>query len=109
LGTDFPVEDISPFKTFYAAVFRKDAKNYPAGGYQMENSLNRQQALRGMPIWAARSHFEEGEKGSLEQGKWADFIILDRDLMTADAQDVLSTTVVATYSGGQKVFSKKER
>jgi predicted amidohydrolase YtcJ len=107
LGTDFPVEDISPFKTFYAAVFRKDAKDYPAGGYQMENSLSRQQALRGMTIWAARSHFEEGEKGSLEKGKWADFIILDSDLMTGGAQDILSTTVVATYSGGQKVYSKQ--
>ena len=53
LGTDFPVEDISPFKTFYAAVVRKDAKGWPAGGYQMENALSREAALRGMTIWAA--------------------------------------------------------
>ena len=106
LGTDFPVEDISPFKTFYAAVFRKDAKDFPAGGYQMENALSREQALRGMTIWAARSNFEEGEKGSLEKGKWADFIILDQDLMKASAKEVLESTVLATYVGGSKVYGK---
>ncbi len=81
LGTDFPVEDISPFKTFYAAVVRKDAKGWPAEGYQMENALTREEALRGMTIWAAKSNFEEKEKGSLEAGKFADFIILDKDIM----------------------------
>lgn len=108
LGTDFPVEDISPFKTFYAAVFRVDAKEYPQGGYQMENALSRQEALRGMTIWAARSNFEEDEKGSLEKGKLADFIILDKDLMTIPARDVLNTSVLATYIGGEKVYSKRQ-
>lgn len=107
LGTDFPVEDISPFKTFLAAVFRVDAKGYPSGGYQMENALSRQDALRGMTIWAAKSNFEENEKGSLEKGKFADFIILDKDLMTVTANDVLNTSVLATYVGGQNVYSKK--
>jgi predicted amidohydrolase YtcJ len=106
LGTDFPVEDISPFKTFYAAVFRMDAKGFPAGGYQMENALTREQALRGMTIWAAKSNFEEGEKGSLEKGKWADFIILDQDLMKAAAKEVLETRVLATYVAGLKVYGK---
>jgi predicted amidohydrolase YtcJ len=106
LGTDFPVEDISPFKTFYAAVFRTDAKDFPAGGYQMENALSREQALRGMTIWAAKSNFEEGEKGSLEKGKWADFIILDQDLMNASAKEVLESRVLATYIGGSKVYGK---
>jgi hypothetical protein len=106
LGTDFPVEDISPFKTFLASAFRQDAKGWPVGGYQMENALSRQETLRGMTIWAARSNFEEGEKGSLEKGKFADFIILDRDLMTVPAKDVLQTTVLATYIGGAKVFGK---
>ena len=81
LGTDFPVEDISPFKTFYAAVVRKDAKGFPEGGFQPENALSRQDALRGMTIWAAKSNFEENEKGSIEKGKFADFIILDQDLL----------------------------
>jgi len=106
LGTDFPVEDISPIKTFYAAVFRVDAKDYPKGGYQIENGLSREQALRGMTIWAAKSNFEEGEKGSLEKGKLADFIILGKDLMTITAKDVLKTSVIATYVGGEKVYSK---
>ncbi len=106
LGTDFPVEDISPFKTFLAAVFRQDAKSFPQNGYQTENALSRQEAIRGMTIWAARSNFEEGEKGSIEKGKWADFVILDRDLMTVNPTEVLQTTVLATYIGGQKVYGK---
>jgi predicted amidohydrolase YtcJ len=106
LGTDFPVEDISPFRTFLAAVFRVDANGYPAGGYQASNALTRQEAIRGMTIWAARSNFEEGEKGSLERGKWADFIILDRDLMTIPAKEVLESIVLATYVGGVKVYGK---
>ena len=106
LGTDFPVEDISPFKTFLASVFRQDAKGYPAGGYQMENALSREEAIRGMTIWAAKSNFEEHEKGSLEKGKFADFIILDRDLMTVNPTEVLKTTVLATYIGGARVYGK---
>jgi len=106
LGTDFPVEAISPFKTFYAAVFRQDAKGFPKGGYQVENALSREQALRGMTIWAARSNFEEHEKGSLEQGKWADFIIVDTDLMKAPAAAVLKAAVQATFVGGKKQFEK---
>jgi predicted amidohydrolase YtcJ len=104
LGTDFPVEDISPLKTFYAAVWRQDSKGFPAGGYQMENALTREQALRGMTIWAARSNFEEGEKGSLEPGKWADFVVLDTDLLKADGKAVLNANVQATFIGGKKRF-----
>lgn len=103
LGTDFPVEDISPFKTFFAAVARKDAKGWPAGGYQMENALSREQALRGMTIWAARSNFEEKEKGSLEAGKLADFVILEKDLMMADESELLNIKVLSTFIGGEKV------
>lgn len=106
LGTDFPVEDISPFKTFCAAVFRQDARGWPAGGYQTENSLTRQEALRGMTIWAAKSNFEEGEKGSLERGKWADFVLMDVDLMQASAAEILSAQVHATFIGGKKVHGK---
>jgi predicted amidohydrolase YtcJ len=104
LGTDFPVEDISPLKTFYAAVIRKDASGWPAGGYQVENALTREQTIRGMTIWAARSNFEEKEKGSLETGKWADFVWLDKDLMKADEKELLSIKVLRTYLGGKKVY-----
>ncbi len=106
LGTDFPVEDISPFKTFFAAVVRQDAKGFPAGGYQMENALTREEAIRGMTIWAAKASFEEKQKGSLEKGKFADFIILDTDLMSCETVAILKARVMATYSGGKKVYGK---
>ncbi|HEY4291003.1 MAG TPA: amidohydrolase [Puia sp.] len=104
LGTDFPVEDISPFKTFLAAVFRVDAAGHPAGGFQPENALTREEAIRGMTIWAAKADCLEKEIGSLEPGKKADFVILDKDLMEIPAAAVLQTKVTATYSSGNKVF-----
>lgn len=106
LGTDFPVEDISTFKTFFAAVVRQDAKGFPQGGYQMENALTREETLKGMTIWAAKASFEEKQKGSLEKGKFADFILLDTDLMQCPIADILKTKVLATYSAGKKVYGK---
>lgn len=103
LGTDFPVEDISPFKTFLAAVVRKDAKGFPDAGFQMENALTREQAIRGMTIWAAKAGFLEKEVGSLEKGKKADFIVLDQDLMTVADTAILNTKVLHTYIGGKRV------
>jgi predicted amidohydrolase YtcJ len=104
LGTDFPVEDISPFKTFYAAVIRKDAKGWPAHGYQVENALTREEALRGITIWAAKSNFEEKEKGSLEPGKFADFIITDKDLIKASEAELMNIKVLKTFINGEKLF-----
>jgi predicted amidohydrolase YtcJ len=107
LGTDFPVEDISTFKTFYAAVVRKDDKGWPDGGYQMKNALTREETLRGMTIWAAKANFEEKEKGSLEKGKFADFIILDADLMKEAPEKLLGVKVLKTFVGGEKLYEKK--
>ena len=104
LGTDFPVEEISPFKTFLAAVARKDANNFPANGFQKENALTREQAIRGMTIWAAKAGFQENEIGSLEVGKSADFIILNQDLMNVPEDQILKTKVLKTYSSGKQVF-----
>ena len=106
LGTDFPVEDISTFKTFFAAVVRQDAKGFPAGGYQIENALSREETIRGMTVWAAKASFEEKKKGSLEKGRFADFIILDTDLMSCEPAAILNTKVLATYSAGKKVYGK---
>jgi predicted amidohydrolase YtcJ len=108
LGTDFPVEDISPFKTFFAAVVRQDDKGFPAQGFQMENALTREETLKGMTIWAAKAAFEENEKGSLEKGKAADFILLDTDLITADIKNLLKATVNETYINGKPVYKKNK-
>jgi predicted amidohydrolase YtcJ len=105
LGTDFPVEDISPFKTFYAAVTRQDATGWPENGFQKKEALSREEALRGMTIWAARANFEETKKGSLEKGKWADFIILDKDLMKASPAELLKINTLSTYINGVKVHA----
>ena len=102
LGTDFPVEQVSPFLTFYAAVARQDLEQYPEGGYQMENALTREETLKGMTIWAAYSNFEENEKGSIEVGKFADFIILDTDIMTVDAHQIPNIKVVKTFVDGKE-------
>lgn len=108
LGTDFPVEDISPFKTFYAAVVRKDADGYPEQGFNPENALSRELALRGMTHLAAHANFEEHEKGRLVSGYLADFIILDRDLMQISESEILQTQVLKTYVGGKLVHQKKK-
>lgn len=104
LGTDFPVEQVNPFLTFYAAVVRKDLENYPEKGFQMENALSREETLKGMTIWAAYSNFEENEKGSIEVGKFADFVILNQNIMIVDGSKIPETKVVATYLNGEKVY-----
>lgn len=105
LGTDFPVEQVNPFYTFYAAVARKDLKQYPEGGYQMENALSRKETLQGMTIWAAYSNFEEDEKGSIEAGKFADFVILPKDIMTIPEDEIPALYVNDTYVGGERVYT----
>jgi predicted amidohydrolase YtcJ len=102
LGTDFPIEHVSPLYTFYAATARKDLKGYPENGYQTENALSRENTLKGMTIWNAYANFEENEKGSIEVGKFADFIILDKDIMTVSEEEIPTTKVLATYVGGKK-------
>ncbi|MEN9696582.1 MAG: hypothetical protein RLZ56_3 [Bacteroidota bacterium] len=103
LGTDFPVEEINPFKTFLAAVARQDSKGFPAGGFQMENALTREQTIRGMTIWAAKANRMEKQVGSLEVGKKADFIILDKDLMKVPSDRILLVKVTHTYINGERV------
>ena len=104
LGTDFPVERVSPFLTFSAAATRQDTDGYPKGGFQMENVLTREETLRGMTIWAAHSNFEENEKGSIEVGKFADFVILNQNIMEVEGSKIHKTKVISTYLNGEKVY-----
>ena len=104
LGTDFPVEKVNPFLTFYSSAIRKDLDGYPEGGFQMENALTREETLKGMTIWAAYSNFEENEKGSIEAGKFADFTILNQDIMQVDGAKIPATKATATYLNGEKVY-----
>jgi predicted amidohydrolase YtcJ len=106
LGTDFPVEGISPLNTFYAAVARKNLQGQPTEGFQKENALTREEALRGITIWPAIANFEEHRKGSLEIGKWADIVVLNRDIMHCGEQQIPSTEFVMTILQGEVVFKK---
>ena len=106
LGTDFPVEEVSPFLTFYAAVARQDLDGYPKEGYQTENALTREETLKGMTIWAAYSNFEEHEKGSIEVGKFADFIILDKNIMEVPVEEIPTIKVLNAFIDGQSVYNQ---
>lgn len=104
LGTDFPIENINPIYTFFSAVFRKDLHFFPENGFQSQEAISREDALRGMTIWAAYANFEENEKGSIEVGKFADFTVLDTDILKADEKEIPKTKVLATFINGKKVY-----
>ena len=101
LGTDFPVEDIDPRKTFAAAVARVDANGYPSGGFQSENALTAEQALRGMTQWVALAQFQEQALGTIEPGKWADFTWMDRNWLEVEAQLAQETRIKGTCIAGE--------
>lgn len=104
LGSDFPIEDINPIYGFHAAVSRQDNDDFPQGGFQPENALSREEALKGMTLWAAYGQFEEEEKGSIETGKFADFVILDQDIMEVEPEKIRATKVIKTFIGGKEVY-----
>lgn len=94
-GTDFPIEQISPLLTFYASVARK---------VLVSNRLSREEALKSMTIWAAKGYFAESRKGSIENGKEADFVILDNDIMTIEDEKIPEVKVINTFINGELVF-----
>ena len=106
LGTDFPVEKVNPFHTFYSSIERKDLNGYPENGFQIENALTREETLKGMTIWGAYFNFEEDEKGTIEKGKSADFIIIDQNIMKIEADKIPNTKVLKTFVDGELVFQK---
>ena len=105
-GSDFPVEAVNPLLSFHSAVSRQDAENWPAAGWMPEQRMTRDEALKSMTIWPAYAAFQETTMGSLTPGKLADFVVLDRDIMTVSERDILGTNVLATYIGGQAVYKR---
>ena len=105
-GSDAPVESINPLFSFHSAVSRQDADNWPAGGWFPEQKMTREEALKSMTIWPAFAAFQESTMGSLTPGKLADFVILDRDIMTVADRDILGTAILATYIGGKVVYER---
>ncbi|HAJ98994.1 MAG TPA: amidohydrolase [Bacteroidales bacterium] len=103
-GSDFPVERINPLYGFYAAFERRNHQGLPLEGFQMDNALTRKQALKGMTIWSAKAQFEENEKGSLEPGKFADFVVLEKDIMEIPAAEILTLPIQYTFVNGEIAF-----
>ena len=106
-GTDAPVEPVNPIPSFYASVTRMTLKGQPEGGYEPEEKMTREQALRSYTLDAAYGAFEEKFKGSIEKGKLADFAILSKDIMTVPDKEILSAEVLTTIVGGNVVYEKK--
>jgi hypothetical protein len=107
-GTDFPVEAVNPLKTFHSAVARQDENNWPAGGWFPEQRMTREEALKSMTIWPAFAAFQERDLGSLSPGKYADFVVLDRDIMRIAPEEILGAQVLATYLSGRAVYQKSK-
>ncbi|HET7456266.1 MAG TPA: amidohydrolase [Gemmatimonadaceae bacterium] len=108
-GSDFPVEYVNPLISFHSAITRQSAANEPPGGWYPEQRMTRDEALRSMTLWPAYAAFQEHDAGSLTPGKYADFVVLDQDIMKVAAEDVLKTQVIATYIGGKAVFERDGR
>jgi predicted amidohydrolase YtcJ len=104
IGSDFPVEHINPLYGFHAAVARVDKTGYPNGGFQPDDALTREEALRGMTIWAAYACFQEKSRGSIQKGKDADFVILDKDIMTIPLGEIRDTKIRRTVVAGETVY-----
>jgi predicted amidohydrolase YtcJ len=106
-GTDFPVEEVNPLLTFHAAVTRQNPANQPAGGWYPDQRMTRQEALQSMTIWPAYAGFQESMLGSLTPGKYADFVVLDRDIMRVPETEILGARVLSTWIAGHRVYEAK--
>jgi predicted amidohydrolase YtcJ len=103
-GSDFPVEAVNPLISFHSFITRQDAENSPPGGWFPEQRTTREEALRSITLWPAYAGFMEYESGSLTAGKFADFVVLDRDIMTVAPEDILRTRVILTVLAGKPVY-----
>ena len=104
LGSDFPVELANPFYGIHAAVTRQDRNNQPVEGWYAHEAMTLKQAFRGFTLDAAYAAHMESTLGTLEPGKWADFILIDRDLFDIPEQDLWKVQVLETYVAGDRVF-----
>ncbi|MDR0425335.1 MAG: amidohydrolase family protein [Clostridiales Family XIII bacterium] len=104
-GSDAPVELVNPYHGLYAAVTRQGRDGEPAGGWYAGEALTREEALRSFTIWGAYGIFAENDRGSLEEGKYADFVVLDRDYMTCPASEIKDIAAVKTVIGGEEVYN----
>jgi hypothetical protein len=105
-GSDVPVEGENPLWGFYAAITRQDPEGRPSGGWKPEERMTREEALRSFTLDAAYASFEEAERGSLEPGKLADFVVFDRDLMTVPPREILSARCLLTVIGGDVAYRR---
>lgn len=105
-GSDAPVELVNPYHGLYAAVTRTNRLGEPKGGWHIEEAMTREEALRSFTNWSSYAEFNEDIKGSLEAGKLADFVVIDRDVMTCPAEDIKDTQALLTVSGGEVVYTK---
>ena len=105
-GTDAPVEPLNPIPSFFASVTRRTLKGEPEEGFEPEEKMTRDQALRSYTLDAAYGAFEENVKGSIEKGKLADFTIFTTDIMTVPEMDILKSDVAMTIVGGKIVYEK---
>lgn len=103
-GTDAPVEPVNPLRTFHAAIAREDETNSPPGGWYPQQRMNRNEALKSMTLWAAHANFMDEVTGSIAPGKFADFVVMDRDWLSAAPEAIMGTTIVGTYLGGVRVY-----
>ncbi len=104
-GTDAPVERVSTLRTFHASITRQNEKNEPPGGWYPQQRMTRSEALKSMTIWAAYANFQEEVIGSITAGKYADFVVMDRDWMAVPPEEIMGTAILATYFGGKEVYA----
>jgi predicted amidohydrolase YtcJ len=102
-GTDAPVEAVNPLRTFHAAISRQNEENQPPGGWYPNQAMTREEALKSMTIWAARANFMEREIGLISPGKYADFVVMDRDCLRIPPGAIMGTHVILTFLGGNKL------